>query len=534
MELNQKNLAKRAEWQKLSVELPTFDRETVIENTKKTPGWIHFGPGNIFRAFIASLQQTLLNEGKTDFGIIAVAPNNSEIVDKIYRPHDDLTLLVTMNPDQTTKKKIIGSITESLSCLPDTDDWQRLTEIFQAPSLQIVSFTITEKGYKLMGDDGEFLPAVKQDLLAGPHKVQNFMVKIASLLYARYEAGEFPVTLLSMDNCSHNGIVLHNSIKTIAEMWEKNKVVKAGFVDYVNAKVSYPCTMIDKITPHPSVAVRDELAGEGFSDMDFVNSVRGSQYAPFVNAEKTEYLVVEDDFINGRPPLEDAGVIFTDRKTVDMVERMKVCTCLNPLHTTLAVYGCLLGYTLIADEMKNPLLKKLIERIGYDEGMKVVTDPGVISPKDFIRECLEVRFPNPAIPDTPQRIACDTSQKVGIRFGETIKAYTASSTLDVKDLTFIPLAIAGWCRYLLGVDDEGKEFKVSPDPMLKQLQDKLGDIELGTSFDVHDKLKDILSDSNIFGSDLYAAGLGEKIETFFKELTLGVGAVKNTLAKYLA
>ena len=120
--------------------------------------------------------------------------------------------------------------------------------------------------------------------------------------------------------------------------------------------------MIDKITPYPSEKIQEELKQDGFNDMDFVVSSRGSKYAPFVNAEKTEYLVVEDSFINGRPALEKTGVIFTDRATVDKVEKMKVCTCLNPLHTALAIFGCLLGYTSISSEMNSPYLRKLVEK----------------------------------------------------------------------------------------------------------------------------------------------------------------------------
>ena len=345
--------------------------------------------------------------------------------------------------------------------------------------------------------------------------------------------GKFPVTLLSLDNCSHNGLVLQKSVVTIAKEWQEKNLVENGFADYVEQKISYPCTMIDKITPRPATNIQEELSKEGFTDMEFVKSSRGGQYAPFVNAEKCEYLVVEDVFANGRPPLEDVGVIFTDRETVDKVERMKVCTCLNPLHTALAVYGCLMGYTLIADEMQNPLLKKFVEKIGYDEGMKVVTDPGVLSPKTFLSECLNIRFPNPAIPDTPQRIACDTSQKVGIRFGETIKEYVKSKELNATELKYIPLAIAGWCRYLLGIDDKGNTFEVSPDPLLSKLQESIQDISLGSEFNAHEKLETILSDSSIFGVNLYDAGIGEKIEAYFKELSSGIGAVEATLRKYL-
>lgn len=535
MKLNKADLANNKQaYTDLNIELPAFDRDEVGAETKKNPGWLHFGPGNIFRAFIASLQQKLLNEGKVNYGIIAVAPNSSEIIDKIYHPHDDLSLLVTMNPDQTQKRKVIGSIVESLSFIrANAADWQRLEAIAAAPSLQMISFTITEKGYKLRDAEGNYTEAVKQDLAAGPAAAQSFMGKLTALLYHRYTNGQLPLTLVSMDNCSHNGLVLKNSVMEVADTWEEKGLVKAGFGEYVEQKISYPCTMIDKITPRPSHEVQKQLAADGFEDMDFVKSARGGEYAPFVNAEKCEYLVVEDAFANGRPPLEDAGVIFTDRETVDKVERMKVCTCLNPLHTALAVYGCLLGYTLIADEMKDTELKKLVEKIGLDEGMKTVTDPGVLSPAKFIRECLDVRFPNPAIPDTPQRIACDTSQKVGIRFGETIKAYVKSPDLNAADLTYIPLAIAGWCRYLMGVDDAGKAFEISPDPLLPQLKEQIGDIALGEAFDVHAKYANLLSDAGVFGSDLYAAGIGEKIEGFIAELSAGPGAVRNTLKKHL-
>lgn len=286
--------------------------------------------------------------------------------------------------------------------------------------------------------------------------------------------------------------------------------------------------MIDKIVPSYSDKVQKYLQECEFEDTQII-SAGNSKYTAFVNAEEAQYLVIEDDFPNGRPALEKVGVIFTDRETVNKVERMKVGTCLNPLHTTLAVYGCLLGYTLIADEMKDAELKGLIERIGYDEGLKVVVNPGVIDPKAFITELLDKRLPNPNVPDTPQRIATDTSQKVGIRFGETIKAYGDKA----KTLEYIPLAIAGWCRYLLGVDDRGNTFKLSPDPLLKELQSFLQSVVLGDISSAKGTLKPILSNTDIFGSDLYEVGLGEKIETYFEELIAGPHAVRDTLRKYV-
>ena len=140
----------------------------------------------------------------------------------------------------------------------------------------------------------------------------------------------------------------------------------------------------------------------------------------------------------------------------------------HPLHTALAVFGCLLGYTKISDEMKDAELRKMVERIGYTEGLPVVVDPGILDPKEFIDTVLNVRIPNPFMPDTPQRIATDTSQKLAIRFGETVKNYLASKDKDIKNLKLIPLVFAGWLRYLMAVDDNGEKFELSPDPLLEK------------------------------------------------------------------
>lgn len=518
MELNKKSLEKKAWWQEHDIALPQYNREEVRQNTLAKPTWLHFGPGNIFRAFIANLQQKVLNAGKSDTGIIAVAPHSREAIDKVYLPHDNLSLLVTMNPDASQTLSVIGSIVDSLGSAPQEKDWETLKGIVAKPSLQIISFTITEKGYK----------TVTEQSLAEP---QDTMGKVAALLYERFQANKQPITLLSLDNCSHNGSVLHAGIMQVARSWQKSGMVSEAFINYLENKVSYPWTMIDKITPRPAKDVADELRSMGFSDMDFVQSKRGSFYAPFVNAEQCEYLVVEDDFRNGRPALETAGVIFTNRETVEKVERMKVCACLNPLHTALAVYGCLLGYQRISDEMQDAELKKLVVGIGQ-EGVQVVEDPIVLQPKKFLQDCLESRFPNPAIPDTPQRIATDTSQKVGIRYGETIKAYQKLG--QTEKLQYIPLAIAGWCRYLLAVDDEGKTMALSPDPLQDKLTQQLADIHLGAKTDVHRALEPILSDMSIFGSNLYEVGLGTKIEADFAELIQGKGAVRATLRKHLS
>jgi fructuronate reductase len=537
LKLNNEGILNKEEWEKENYILPKYDRQAVIRETTEKPVWIHFGAGNIFRSFPAALQQTLLNEGKSNRGIIVAEGYDYEIIERINKPHDDLSLMVILKANGTIEKTVIGSIVESLTVDSDNvKDFERLKEIFINPSLQMVSFTITEKGYSLVDKDGEYTPMVVEDFNKGPYKPKSYIGKLTALCYERYLSGKKPIALVSMDNCSHNGTKLYNAVSTFAEKWTENKSVNGGFLEYINDKnsVSFPWSMIDKITPRPDDGVKNMLIKSGFSDVEPIITNRNTYVASFTNAEEAEYLVIEDAFPNGRPSLEDAGVKFTDRDTVDRVEKMKVCTCLNPLHTALAVFGCLLSYTEIYKEMEDPELKALVEKVGYKEGLPVVVNPEIINPKEFIDEVLNNRIPNPFMPDTPQRIATDTSQKMSIRFGETIKAYANSPELKVTDLKFIPLVIAGWCRYLLGIDDNGEKFEISSDPMLPMLKENLQGIELGQKGSFHMQLNPILSNEKIFGVNLYEVELGELVENYFVEMLEARGSVRATLKKYLS
>ncbi len=513
------------QWEEKGYQLPRFDVKTVREKTFAEPTWLHFGAGNIFRAFPAAVLQKALDAGQYDRGVIVAEGFDYEIIDKAYRPYDNLSLLVLLKSDGSIEKRVVASVTESLKAdFQFAEDWARLETIFRAPSLQMVSFTITEKGYSVA-------PA---DLDRGMTPVL-MMGKLAALLYQRYLAGAYPITVQSMDNCSHNGDKVRDGVLAYAVRWAEAGLVEAGFVDYLRDKatVSFPWSMIDKITPRPDAKVQEMLSCDGFEDNETIITSRNTYTAPFVNAEETEYLVIEKDFPNGCPPLDLGGVMFTDRETVDNVERMKVCTCLNPLHTALAIYGCLLDYTLISAEMKDEDLKGLVTKMGYLESMPVVVDPGVLKPADFIDAVLTKRLPNPFMPDAPQRIATDTSQKLPIRFGETIKAYHRQGR-NMNDLSLIALVLAGYARYLMGIDDNGKAFTPSSDPLLAELQQIVAGLEVAEGPQDFSCLKQLYSRADVFGTDLYAVGLGEKIEAMAAELFAGPGAVRRTLHKYVS
>ena len=509
--------------------LPGYDPVKIAQNTAERPRWMHFGSGNIFRIFPAVVCQRLIERGDMDTGIVCCEGYDDEIITKCFRPYDNLTIAVTLNPDGKLDKEIVASMSDSLTMAYDSE---QVAGVMKEPSLQMVSFTITEKGYSLRNADHQLFSAVAADMEAGPKGCKTFMARLTAMCIERGRACKKPLSLVSMDNCSHNGEKLKAAVMEIAGAWRDKGLITDEDHRYLEEKIAFPWSMIDKITPRPHPVVEEQLTGDGVEGISPFVTSKHTYVAPFVNAEKPQYLVIEDQFPNGRPPLEHAGVIITSRDIVNKVEKMKVCTCLNPLHTCLAVYGCILGYTSIAEEMKDPQLSRFIDRMSHEEGMPFVVDPGVIDPEKFLEEVLTQRFPNPFMPDTPQRIATDTSQKLSIRFGETIKAYMASPDHRAADLKLIPLALAGWLRYLIGTDDKGQEFELSPDPLLPAMKERLLGMGLGKPVD-KERLRPILSDSSIFGVDLYACGLADKVSGYFEEMMAGPGAVREVLETYV-
>ena len=211
MRLTLKGLQDKAAWEKAGVRLPKNDLQKMHELTAKNPTWIHFGAGNIFRGFIAALQQDLLDKGLAETGIIAAETFDYEIIKKIYEPFD---------------WNIIASIAQGICAnSSDADDWAKLKAIFVKPSLQMVSYTITEKGYALRDVKGELLPVVVTDMKSGPDAPKHAMSVTASLLLERFRANAQPIAVVSMDNCSHNGEKLRASVLEVAKAWVDN-----GFV----------------------------------------------------------------------------------------------------------------------------------------------------------------------------------------------------------------------------------------------------------------------------------------------------------------
>lgn len=537
VKLTDNYVTKQAEFKAAGIEVPNYLQEEVIKETEKNPIWVHFGGGNLFRCFHSVIAQQLLNQGKLKSGIIVAETYDQQVIDDIYHAYNNRILSVTMGSDGSLKKELIASVGRSTYYNADyPTGWEYLTEVFENPTLQFATFSITEKGYALRDINGKLTASAQADITDGTKHPKTNMGAVAHLLYARYLRNQAPIAMVSTDNFSENGARLEAAILTIAKGWLEKGFVEKGFIDYLTnpKKVTFPWSMIDRITPNPAESVATRLKADGFEDYQIVHTEKHTNIAPFGNTEETHYLVIEDNFPNGRPPLEEAGVLLADRETVNDADQMKVTACLNPLHTALAIFGNLLGYTSIWKEVENPDLLALIKNLGYREDLPVVKDPKILNPRKFIDQLVNKRLPNKNIPDTPQRIASDTSQKIPVRYGVTIQHYLDDDSRNVRDLEFIPLILAGWCRYLMGIDDDGNDFELSRDPMLSELQPYVKEIELGTEVDVHQHLQPILSNQEIFGNDLYEIGLAGKIENYFAQMITGPEAVIKTIRQAVA
>lgn len=194
-----------------------------------------FRCGQYIQGFIGSVAQSLLNSGDMETGIIAVESFDFDIIDKIYKPYDNLTLNVMMGKNSNLHMEVLADIAYGIKA----DSYVELKTIAENPSLQLISFTITEKGYAVKNVNGQLLDIVESDIKNGLSDPKHTMSIITLMLYYRFKSCAAPIAAVSMDNCSHNGEKLKNGVMTVAEGWLYNNAVNTDFIKYLNEKVSF-------------------------------------------------------------------------------------------------------------------------------------------------------------------------------------------------------------------------------------------------------------------------------------------------------
>lgn len=433
------------------------------------PGIVHFGPGAFFRAFNAPFTgDAMAASGEHDWGIVAVSLKSSGARESLL-PQGGVYTAVELGPSGRIGRQV--SVICNVLVAPENPS--AVVDQLADPVIKIASLTVTEKGYchnpSTGGLDFEH-PDIQHDLnnLTAPRSVLGFLV---AALGRRRAAGQRPFTIMSCDNLPSNGKLLRGLVLEFALRLDPE------LAHWIEQCVPFPCTMVDRITPATTDADIAELAeAEGFYDPACV------VHEPF------RQLVIEDDFAEGRPGWDLVGAQFV--QDVEAHELMKL-RCLNGTHSTLAYLGYLAGHETIADAVADPIFARLCEKLWAEEILPTVPQPQGEDLDAYCRALLG-RYQNPSIRHRTWQIAMDGSQKLPQRLLGMI-----SDNLDEGRVPHgLCLAVAGWMKYVGGVDEHGQPIDVR-DPLAEQLKACLEMVSEPT-----DKVAALLSIEEIFDRSL--------------------------------
>lgn len=402
---------------------------------------VHFGPGNFFRAFNATLTARANAVAGEAWGIVAVALRSQQAVDQL-EPQGGVFTSATLHPDQTTYE-IIPSIASAISAVANPAE---VLEHLAHPAIQIVSATVTEKGYCHIPSSGHLQvdhPDIVFDL-AHPETPRTLIGYIVEALARRRAAGVAPFTVMSCDNLPANGAVMRQVVLDFANQRD------AKLAKWIADHVAFPSSMVDRITPATTDADIASLAdAEGYLDRAAV------VHEPFWQ------WVIEDRFVAGRPAWDKIGASFV--ADVAAHEKMKL-RCLNGTHSALAYLGYLAGHATIAKTVADPVFAAYCEGLWHAEILPTLETPEGEDLPAYVNALMR-RYQNPAIQHRTWQIAMDGSQKLPQRILGTI-ADALDQGLDPNGLC---LAVAGWMRFVGGKDEDGKPIDVR-DPMASELQ----------------------------------------------------------------
>ena len=445
-----------------NVVMPQYDRQQLKTRI------VHFGFGAFHRAYQALLTDRVLNSQGGDWGICEISLFSGDRLMSQLREQDHL--FTVLEKGATGNQPIIvGAVNECLNA--KLDSLAAIIEKFCEPQVAIVSLTITEKGYCIDPATGSLdiaNPRIIHDLQVPdePHSAPGIIVEA---LHRRRQRGLQPFTVLSCDNIPDNGHVVKNAVLGMAEKRSPE------LANWIREHVSFPGTMVDRIVPAATEESLDEIARElGVADPCAISC------EPFIQ------WVIEDHFVSGRPQWETAGVQMVD--DVLPWEQMKL-RMLNGSHSFLAYLGYLAGFQHISDCMQDRAFREAAHRLMLSEQAPTLRITNV--DLDQYADSLLERFANPALKHKTWQIAMDGSQKLPQRMLDGIRVHLARQS----EWPLLALGIAGWMRYVSGIDDSGEIIDIR-DPM----SDKIRTIvEQSTE---SERVSALLSLHEIFATDL--------------------------------
>jgi fructuronate reductase len=479
---------------KASAVVPAYDRSKLV------PRIVHLGFGAFHRAHQSVYADILASEHGSDWGYCEVNLIGGEQQIADLKAQDNLYTVAEMSADGWTAR-VVGVATRALHA--QVDGLETVLAAMCEPQVAIVSLTITEKGYGHSPATGKLVletPFIAADL-QNPHQPKSAAGVIVEALARRKAAGLAPFTVMSCDNMPENGHVTRNVIGAFA------RAVDAELADWIDANVTFPSTMVDRIVP---AVTADTL--------DKIEQITGVRDPAGVACEPFRQWVIEDNFVAGRPEWEKAGA----ELVADVVpfEEMKL-RMLNGSHSFLAYLGYLAGYQHINECMEDENYRRAAHTLMLAEQAPTLKVQGV----DLARyaDLLIARYSNNALRHRTWQIAMDGSQKLPQRMLDSVRWHLVHN----HSFDLLALGIAGWMRYVGGVDEQGQPIEVS-DPLLSVIQQAVNSSAEGEA-----RVKALLSIEAIFGSELpLDTTFVKQVLTAYQALV--ANGAKATVAAYIA
>lgn len=404
------------------IKTPAYDRSSL------KPGILHFGMGNFHKAHQARYLDKLFAMGKAmDWAIIGAGVLDVEIPGwEIMKRQDCLVTLVEQSAE-ASEACVVGSILDFI----EPGNAREIIETLADPAIRIVSMTVTEGGY-FLDAEGQFSPqhpAIRADA-ANPDSPKTMFGLIVAGLKRRMEAGAAGFTVMTCDNIPHNGVVVGNAVLGFA------RLVDAELAQWIGDNVTFPNSMVDRITPATTERERASIRNEYALNDGW----------PVFCEDFTQW-VLEDNFADGRPPLEDVGVQFVP--DVTPYESMKL-RILNGGHQTISNVSGLLGVDFVDDAMAHPLIRPFLDKVAREEIIPVVSPVPDTDPAEYY-ELIARRFSNPKVADRTRRLCFDGSNKQSKFILDTLRDGLAKERV----IDGLALQNALWCRYCFGTTQAG-------------------------------------------------------------------------------
>ncbi|POT57424.1 D-mannonate oxidoreductase [Citrobacter amalonaticus] len=474
--------------------LPDYDRSKLV------PRIVHLGFGAFHRAHQGVYTDILAAEHGSDWGYCEVNLIGGEQQIADLKQQDNLYTVAEMSADAWTAR-VVGVVKNALHA--QIDGLESVLNAMCEPQVAIVSLTITEKGYCHSPATGQLMldhPMIAADLL-NPEQPKTAPGVVVEALARRRAAGLPAFTVMSCDNMPENGHVMRNVVTAYA------RAIDAELATWIEQNVTFPSTMVDRIVP---AVTADSL--------DKIEQLTGVRDPAGVACEPFRQWVIEDSFTAGRPEWEKAGAALV--ADVIPFEEMKL-RMLNGSHSFLAYLGYLAGYQHINDCMGDENYRQTARALMLQEQAPTLKVQGV--DLEHYADRLTERYSNPALRHRTWQIAMDGSQKLPQRMLDSVRWHLAHN----GSFDLLALGVAGWMRYVGGVDEQGHTIDVN-DPLLPTIQKAVQESEEGES-----RVLALMGIDAIFGNELPHVALFVKKVTDAYLLLLADGA-KATVAKYAA